>query len=223
MAWHAIVRRVPSRSLTIVGDVAQTSSAAGADSWPAALDPVLRDGWRLSELTISYRTPAAVADAAQRMATAAGLPVSPLTAARDVPGALQVDRVDDPVAAAAARAADLAREHVAADGSGRVAIIAAQHAVGDLDERVAAALTDALGATEAARLAAQRPEDAQVVVTSPREAKGLEYDAVVLVEPADVASGPGRWGDLYVAMTRTTQQLVVLHARDLPDGLVDEG
>ena len=223
MAWHAIVRRVPSRSMTIVGDVAQTSSAAGADSWPAALDPVLRDGWRLSELTVSYRTPAAVADAAQRMATAAGLPVSPLTAARDVPGALQVDRVGDPVAAAAARAADLAREHVAADGSGRVAIIAAQHAVGDLDERVAAALTDALGATEAARLAAQRPEDAQVVVTSPREAKGLEYDAVVLVEPADVASGPGRWGDLYVAMTRTTQQLVVLHARDLPDGLVDEG
>ncbi|MCK0116630.1 AAA family ATPase [Isoptericola sp. S6320L] len=223
MAWHAIVRRVPSRSLTIVGDVAQTSSAAGATSWPAALDAVLRDGWRLSELTVSYRTPAAVADSAQRVATAAGLPVSPLTAARDLPDALHVERVDDPVVAAAARAADLAREHVSRDGSGRVAVIAAQQSVPALGERVAAALTDALGPAEASRLAAQRPEDAQVVVTSPREAKGLEYDAVVLVEPADVAAGPGRWGDLYVAMTRPTQQLVVVHARRLPDGLVDEG
>ncbi|WP_277212788.1 HelD family protein [Isoptericola croceus] len=223
MAWHAIVRRVPSRSLTIVGDVAQTSSAAGASSWPDALDSVLRDGWRLSELTVSYRTPAAVADAAQRVATAAGLPVSPLTAARDVPDALEIDRVADPVGTAARRAADLAREYVAADGSGRVAIIATQDTVAALRTRVAAAITDVLGPAESARLAGQRPEDAQVVVTSPREAKGLEYDAVVLVEPVDVAAGPGRWGDLYVAMTRPTQRLVVLHARDLPTGFVHGG
>nr|WP_216645410.1 AAA family ATPase [Isoptericola halotolerans] len=223
MAWHAIVRRVPTRSLTIVGDVAQTSSAAGARSWPQALDPVLRDGWRLSELTVSYRTPAAVADAAQRVATAAGLPVSPLTAARDVPDSLQVDRSDDPSGRAATRAAALAQEHVAADGSGRVAVIAAQDALPGLREQVAAALSDTLGADEATRLAGQRPEDAQVVVTSPREAKGLEYDAVVLVEPADVAAGPGRWGDLYVAMTRPTQVLVVVHSRALPEGLVHAG
>ncbi|WP_407318226.1 AAA family ATPase [Isoptericola halotolerans] len=223
MAWHAIVRRVPTRSLTIVGDVAQTSSAAGAGSWPDALDPVLRDGWRLSELTVSYRTPAAVADAAQRVATAAGLPVSPLTAARDVPGALRLERTDDPLGRAASWTADLAQEHVAPDGSGRVAVIAAGDDLAKLREQVLGSLADTLGPAEASRLEAQRAEDAQVVVTSPREAKGLEYDAVVLVEPADVADGPGRWGDLYVAMTRPTQALVVVHSRELPDGLVHEG
>ncbi|WP_069388207.1 HelD family protein, partial [Cellulosimicrobium cellulans] len=90
MAWRMLVRRCPTRSFTVVGDVAQTSSLAGARSWAGALDPVLRDGWRLAELTVNYRTPAAVADAARRVALAAGLPVSPLTSAREVEGSLRV-------------------------------------------------------------------------------------------------------------------------------------
>ncbi|MFD6445735.1 hypothetical protein ACFWEJ_11560, partial [Promicromonospora sp. NPDC060204] len=73
-------------------------------------------------------------------------------------------------------------------------------------------------AEEAARLSAQRPEDAQVTVLAPRETKGLEFDAVVLVEPAAIAEGAGGTSDLYVAMTRPTQRLVVVHARDLPEG-----
>ncbi|WP_402467939.1 HelD family protein [Isoptericola aurantiacus] len=223
MAWHALVRRVPTRSLTIVGDVAQTSSAAGTRSWQDALDPVLRDGWRLAELTVSYRTPATVADAAQRVAATAGLPVSPLTAARDVEDALVLVKSAEPVADAARHAAGLAVEHVAADGAGRVAVIAREDAVDALRTGLAEALTTALGGTEAARLADQRPEDAQVLVLTPREAKGLEFDAVVVVEPTDVAAGPGGWGDLYVAMTRPTQRLVVVHEGELPPGLVHDG
>ncbi|NKY39291.1 AAA family ATPase, partial [Cellulomonas septica] len=79
MAWRALLRRVPTRSLTIVGDVAQTTAAAGARDWARMLDPVLRSSWRLAELTVNYRTPAVVADTARRVAVAAGLPVSPLT------------------------------------------------------------------------------------------------------------------------------------------------
>ncbi|WP_425954329.1 HelD family protein [Xylanimonas sp. McL0601] len=220
MAWRMLVRRVPTRSMTIVGDVAQTSSQAGARSWSAALTPVLRDGWRLEELTVSYRTPAEVADTAQRVAKAAGLPASPLTAAREVPGAI----VDTPVTSGGTAGAvvegvgTLARELVGPDGAGRVAVIAAEPAVAGLRQAVAAALPGVLGAAEAARLRAQRPEDAQVTVLGPREVKGLEYDAVVLVEPADVAAGAGGWSDLYVAMTRPTQRLVVVHERELPDG-----
>ncbi|WP_418277234.1 HelD family protein [Isoptericola jiangsuensis] len=223
MAWRALVRRVPTRSLTIVGDVAQTSSAAGARSWDQALGPVLGDHWRLSELTVSYRTPASVADAAQRVARAAGLPVSPLTAARDVPDALEVVRVDDAVRTAARRAAELVGEHVGPDGAGRVAVVAARGELPALRDAVALAVTRVAGRAEADRLAAQRPEDAQVVVLEAREAKGLEYDAVVLVEPAALTREAGRWGDLYVAMTRPTQRLVVVHAQDLPDGLVHDG
>ncbi|MCA5893168.1 AAA family ATPase [Isoptericola sp. NEAU-Y5] len=226
MAWRALVRRVPTRSMTIVGDVAQTSAAAGTRSWADALDPVLRDSWRLSELTVSYRTPAQVAEAAQEMAAAAGLPTSPLTAAREVDGALELTRVRPGTAAPAAltqevvdQVGKLATEFVGADGAGRVAVVAAADQVRALREAVESVLPDALGRSEGARLLAQRPEDAQVVVLDPREAKGLEFDAVVLVEPAAVAEGDGGASDLYVAMTRPTQRLVVLHSRDLPAGL----
>ncbi|QAY62325.1 AAA family ATPase [Xylanimonas allomyrinae] len=220
MAWRLLARRVPTRSMTIVGDVAQTASPAGARSWSAALAPVLRDGWRLEELTVSYRTPAAVADAAQRVAKAVGLPASPLTAAREVPGAI-VDvevRAGGTADAVAHAVAELAREFVGADGGGRVAVIADASALPSLRAAVDDALPDVLGADEFARLAAQRPEDQQVTVLAPREVKGLEYDAVVLVEPVDVAAGPGGWSDLYVAMTRPTQRLTVVHERALPPG-----
>ncbi|MCK9795554.1 AAA family ATPase [Isoptericola sp. 4D.3] len=228
MAWRMLVRRVPTRSMTIVGDVAQTSSAAGARSWADALDPVLGDSWRLEELTVSYRTPAQVADAAQRMATAAALPTSPLTAAREVEGALELSRVTPSGPARPAlvqrtldQVTSLAGEFVGADGSGRVAVIAAADQVGALRQAVDSVLPGALGPEEAARLLGQRPEDAQVLVLDPREAKGLEFDAVVLVEPAAVTEGPGGASDLYVAMTRPTQRLVVVHERPLPAGIVE--
>lgn len=228
MAWRMLVRRVPTRSMTIVGDVAQTSSSAGAQSWASALSPVLRDSWRIEELTVSYRTPAEVADAAQRVAKAAGLPASPLTAAREVPGAIEYLRVTE--GGGGAEVADavvrLTKEFVSDDGSGRVAVIVAGTPDGpgarvearSTRDVVAAAIRSGFPGPEAARLLAQRTEDRQVGVLSPLEVKGLEYDAVVLVEPADIAQGPGGFSDLYVAMTRPTQRLVVVHSQDLPDG-----
>ncbi|MBD5788115.1 AAA family ATPase [Cellulosimicrobium terreum] len=228
MAWRMLVRRCPTRSFTIVGDVAQTSSAAGARSWRAMLDPVLRDGWRVAELTVNYRTPAAVADAARRAALAARLPVSPLTSARDVPGALRLVAVttttttDDAWPAADARPGELPLAHevvdtVAAevdallaefvgDDSGRVAVVAATSRVDDLRTR--------LGLADAG-------QDGPVEVLGPVEVKGLEFDAVVLVEPAELVRGRSGASDLYVAATRPTQRLVVVHARPLPQGLDD--
>ena len=223
MAWRSLVRRVPTRSMTIVGDVAQTSSAAGARNWDRMLTPLLHDGWRLAELTVSYRTPSTVADTAQAVARAAGLPVSELRAARDVEDSLTAVRTaagpeglpdDDTVVT---EALDLVKELVGPD-AGRVAVVAPSGGVARLAAALAAALPETVGAAEAARLAAQRPEDAQVVVLAPRQTKGLEFDAVVLVEPAAIAEGAGATSDLYVAMTRPTQRLVLVHARDLPAG-----
>lgn len=211
MAWRMLVRRCPTRSFTVVGDVAQTSSLAGARSWASALDPVLRDGWRLAELTVNYRTPAAVADAARRVALAAGLPVSPLTSAREVEGSLRVVPVDpagtapqDAVVDAVRREVDAARAEFVVGGAGRVAVVAAP--------ATASAVRAALGV-------ADDDLDAPLVVLDPVQVKGLEFDAVVLVEPAEVAAGESGASDLYVAMTRPTQRLVVVHARSLPEGL----
>ncbi len=213
MAWRALLRRVPTRSLTIVGDVAQTTSPAGTHDWAARLDPVLAGSWRATELTVNYRTPASVAQAASAMATAAGLPVSPLVSARDVPEALAIRRVERGQAAAtAAEEATAALALVsAAGGPGRVAVIGTQAAL----RAVRAALAEA---GVAARIGGgSQVLDAPVALLRPREAKGLEFDVVVLVEPSDVLADGA--GELYVAMTRPTRALRVVHAGRLPAGL----
>ncbi|MGO4430946.1 helicase, partial [Streptomyces sp. MCAF7] len=64
MAWRMVMRRVPTRSMTVVGDMAQTGSPAGAASWGQMLDPYTRGGWREERLTVNYRTPAEVMDLA---------------------------------------------------------------------------------------------------------------------------------------------------------------
>lgn len=208
MAWRMLVRRCPTRSMTIVGDVAQTSSAAGARSWASMLTPLLRDSWRLTELTVNYRTPEEIASAAQRMAVEAGLPVSPLTSAREVPAALTVHRLE--AAEVRQRTVDLAVEllaQVRTGASGQVAVVVRAEDVADVEKL----LLDAPGAPLAA--------DA-LVVASPTQVKGLEFDAVVLEEPAAILDGPGGASDLYVAMTRPTRYLHVTHSRALPEGLV---
>lgn len=219
MAWRMVLRRVPTRSLTIVGDVAQTAAAGGAHQWAAMLDPVLRGSWRLTELTVNYRTPGTVAHAAARVAAAAGLPVTELTSARDVPDALRVHRTDEAgLLDAVVRAATegvRSLDHEGPEDAGRMAVIAAPHRV--------EAVRAALAADEIGRHL--RPAgsgsvlDARLAVMPPRASKGLEFDVVVLVEPEDLLPTPG---DLYVAMTRPTRTLHVVAAGALPAGLDDE-
>src|SRR3712207_3627430 len=60
MAWRLLVRRCPTRSMTAVGDLAQTGTLAGAAAWDETLRPHVGDAWRLEELTVNYRTPAEI-------------------------------------------------------------------------------------------------------------------------------------------------------------------
>ena len=77
MAWRMVLRRCPARSMTVVGDLAQTSTPGGADSWAQVLDPVAAGRWRTERLTVNYRTPAPVmALAAALLPPAAEPPVS---------------------------------------------------------------------------------------------------------------------------------------------------
>lgn len=203
MAWRMLVRRCPTRSFTIVGDVAQVASAAGTQWWPEAMDPVFGEGWHLRELTISYRIPAAVAEAAQRFATAAGLPVSALRAAREVDDAVAITAVapgESAVEKASAIALDQAAQMADGDG-GLVAIIAPEGS------------RDALAAELSHRVI---DGAARIEVHTARETKGLEFDVAVVLEPGIIAERPG---DLYVALTRPTRRLEIVHQQTLPQGL----
>ena len=83
MQWRLVARRVPLRSMTVVGDVAQTGSAAGTTAWADVLDTVAEGRWRLEELTVNYRTPAEVMELATALLEAHGIAVKPPRSARE--------------------------------------------------------------------------------------------------------------------------------------------
>ncbi|WP_084075832.1 AAA family ATPase [Demequina sp. NBRC 110052] len=195
MAWRMLVRRCPTRSFTIVGDVAQTASAAGARWWPEAMDPVFGAHWNLRELTVSYRIPSAVAEAAQSFARAAGLPVSDMSAARDVDDAVAYHRADDAVSRATAQALERQAWLDQGDG-GLVAVIAPESLAPQVRERLG--------------------DGSPIEVIGAVAAKGLEFDVAVVLEPTLIATRPG---DLYVSLTRPTRHLDVVHTGALPVGL----
>ena len=218
MDWRMLMRRCPSRSFTIVGDVAQTSALGGTRSWPKTMDRLFgRGNWDLDELTIDYRNPQEVSDLAGHFAEAQGLYISTVHAVRRIADAVSRTTVPsrgELIGAACDEAARLAERFVATDGTGRIAVIAPQSLLGELAPAVDATLRRVLGVDEAARIADQEPWDRQVTVSDTEEVKGLEYDAVVLVEPGLIdQEAPSRLvsaADLYVAMTRPTQRLAIV-------------
>lgn len=203
MQWRMIARRVPSRSMTVVGDVAQTGSAAGASSWAQALDPLMAGRWRVEDLTVNYRTPGRIMDRAVSLARAHRIRVEPPVSAREGDHDPRAVPVGGDVAGAVLKAL-LQDDEVL--GGGRLAVVTAR------------AGRDALARELVPQLPAGLAARTQVLTVT--QAKGLEFDAVVVVEPADVvADGTRGANDLYVAMTRPTQRLTLVHARDLPEGL----
>ena len=125
MQWRLLMRRCPLKSFTIVGDIAQTSSSAGAQSWQQALEPFAEDRWRLEELTVNYRTPAQIAEAAVRVANAAGQVVSAPKAVREGQMAPVVDRVDR--GEVASTLMDAVPQELGLLDGGLLAVIAAEH------------------------------------------------------------------------------------------------
>jgi DNA helicase IV len=209
MAWRTVLRRVPTRSMTVVGDVAQTGSAAGATSWEETLRPQLADGWRLEELTINYRTPAEIMAVAADVLAATGAGTTAPRSVRSTgepPTAERVEEAELP-ARVAATAARLAA------GEGTLAVLVPPSRLAE----VSAAMTARLPGTS---VDAQADLTGGPVVLPPEHAKGLEFDAVLVVDPVGiVAEGVRGWSDLYVALTRATRTLTVVHPGDLPPEL----
>ncbi|MDK1328815.1 UvrD-helicase domain-containing protein [Arthrobacter sp. zg-Y1143] len=214
MQWRLLMRRCPLKSFTVVGDIAQTSSAAGATSWQGALAPFVGERWTLEELTVNYRTPAQIAEAAVRMANAAGLVVSAPKAVREGRWAPFIDEV--PHGGLIERLLETLPSDLEALDGGLLAIIAEDHRLAE----VRRAVTEAYGPRVGSGAGGLEQD---IVVTSPREAKGLEFDGVVILEPSELlTAAAGKVGDLYVAMTRPTQRLRLIAANGIPAGIPEE-
>jgi DNA helicase IV len=207
MQWRLLARRVPVRSMTVVGDVAQTGSAAGATAWADVLDPIADGRWRLEELTVNYRTPAEVMDLATALLEAHGIAVKPPRSAREAtwpPSEVRLASVAPSEVVRAAADAVLADE--AALQGGRYAVVTPRSGYDYLEGALRQGLPGEL---------AER-----VDVLGVDEVKGLEFDGVTVVDPQAVLDGSPRGvNDLYVALTRPTQRLTVLHHGTLPPGL----
>jgi DNA helicase IV len=260
MAWRMLMRRCPSRSMTIAGDIAQSSNPASATSWDQVLTPHLGNRWRLDRLTINYRTPAEI------MAVAADV-LAKIDPDFDVPMSVRetgttpwrqevkADELAYQVAAAAVLEA-------AEAGGGNVAVLVPPALVGEVTEAVTAALRaganghgaggprlDSTG-PDSTGLDGESPDrtgldganpdsagpdgadpggaadvdgpdlDKQVVVLTVSQAKGLEFDSVLIADPAQIlGESPRGLSDLYVAMTRATQRLGVVHPGPVPEVL----
>jgi DNA helicase IV len=208
MAWRMLARRCPVRSMTVVGDVAQASAPWSIRSWAAALDPVAPDRWRVAELTVNYRTPSEVMAVAADVLAAVDPDAESPSSVRDSGQAPLAHRV--PADRLAHGVADVVGRARTAVGDGKLAVISPDRTY-DAIVAAATARFPGLVATGAAGL------DAQIAVLRVSEAKGLEFDAVVLAEPGDwVATGDRGLRDLYVALTRATQRLDVVHTGTLP-------
>jgi DNA helicase IV len=212
MAWRMLLRRCPTRSMTVVGDVAQTGAPWGAGSWARALDPHAPGRWRVAELTVNYRTPAEIMAVAADVLAAVAEGLEPPRSVREAgtaPWRVRLDPDELP-----ARLPEVVAAEAAAVGDGKLAVVVPAARAPELGRLLAAALPAATAAQGPAVL------DAPVAVLTATQAKGLEFDAVVVVEPAEILDGSPRGGnDLYVALTRATARLGVVHTGPLPAAL----
>ncbi|PAZ11987.1 ATP-dependent DNA helicase [Streptomyces sp. SA15] len=199
MAWRLLMRRSPTRSMTLVGDPAQTAEAAGVGSWSGILEPYVEDRWEHTRLGVNYRTPAEIMDVAAAVVRAEHPGFEPPSSVRST-GVRPWARATDDLPGAVAKAVG-----ELTPTEGRLAVIAPR----DLHRSLAARLD---GVTAGAEPDLTRT----VVLLDPRQAKGLEFDSVLVVEPARYGTS-----DLYVALTRATQRLGVLHTGELPKTLAD--
>jgi DNA helicase IV len=183
MDWRVLMRRCPGRSFTVVGDLAQRRSPAGATSWATMLEPYVPGRWVYRSLSVNYRTPAEI------MTVAAAL------LAEFAPG------VQPPESVRASGVRPWSRR------------VTEDELAGAIEEFV----RDEAG-REGTSVVIGPPGVPGAVV--PSQTKGLEFDAVLVVEPERIiADGPRGAAELYVALTRATQRLGVLHQGTLPAAL----
>jgi len=188
MDWRLLMRRCPTRSMTLVGDIAQTSAAGGAKSWHEVLEPFVGDRWRLAELTVNYRTPAEIMAVAADALRKVDPELEPPKSVRET--GVPPWEASVPAAELADRLSELVARELDEVNGGTVAVLGPPSLVSSLRSKV---------------------HRERLSVLTVQRAKGLEFDAVIVLEPEEIASAsPRGYSDLYVALTRATQRLGVI-------------
>ncbi|HWG60077.1 MAG TPA: ATP-binding domain-containing protein [Streptosporangiaceae bacterium] len=232
MECRAVGRRCATGSATVLGDLAQGTAPAATPDWAALLTHLGKQGAGLRVLETGYRVPRQILDYAGRLLSLLGSGLDPVRSLRQDPGALSVVAATEDTLAAALGAACAS----GAARPGSTAVIAADQQVNLVSDMLSGVglaheILGSPGATGDAT-AARVPEgsstegsntegsSAGLVVVPVTLAKGLEFDNVIVVEPARIAAAESRGlHRLYVALTRAVSQLTVLHAESLPAAL----
>ncbi len=216
MQLRMIDRRSLNGSMTVVGDIAQSTGAWAHDDWDSVLEhlPSRRDP-RREQLTIGYRVPGPIMDLAASVLRVAAPELDPPRSIRHLGDPPLTVGVEPELFGTAL--VDMVRAELAGVGSGNLALVAPASLLGEIDDL----LTEA--GVEHGR-ATREGLSMQVTVVSPQLVKGLELDSVIVVEPRlileEEARGPQ---SLYVAVTRSTKRLGILHTGDLPEMLKTPG
>ncbi|MFD7033581.1 HelD family protein [Streptomyces sp. NPDC059917] len=190
MQWRMILRRCPSRAMTLVGDFAQAGPVATARDWHEALAPHIGPRFNLHTLNVSYRTTQEILESVRDLLTRIAPAQQPTRSLRG--GEPPRTVTAPPHGSLPALARELHAQRTAHPGE-LLGVICADARVGELT---------AHGITDHAR----------VVPVS--EARGLEFDGVVVMHPEEIiASRPAGERDLYVALTRATKRLCTITTR----------
>ncbi|MGO2048292.1 MAG: HelD family protein [Brachybacterium tyrofermentans] len=187
MEWRMLMRRCPSRSMTIVGDLAQAGPTSTLTTWEEALKPFVGARFAHHTLTVNYRTTAEILEASGPV-LARIAPTQQLSRSirhGDAPTALDVAGTD-----LEATLADLVARRTEDHPEEMIGVIAAPQRVPEIASGIAAE---------------------KVTVVPAPEARGLEFDTVILVDPDQISGGSAAGlRDLYVAQTRATKRLVTV-------------
>ncbi|MFG3347153.1 HelD family protein [Streptomyces sp. NPDC048018] len=213
MQYRAVGRRCTTGSATVLGDLAQGTTPWATGSWAQALAHLGKPEAVVEELTAGFRVPREVIAYASRLLPHMSPGLAPVESVRENPGSLEVRRTEREALDADVVAACV--EALAHEGS--IGLIAADARTAPLAEALAAAGLSPLSPGE------ETTAESRLTLVPASLAKGLEYDYVVLDEPAAVVDGEPdqRTGlrRLYVALTRAVSGLTVVHASDLPEQL----
>ncbi|MDG4858468.1 AAA family ATPase [Streptomyces sp. T-3] len=211
MQYRAVGRRCTTGSATVLGDLAQGTTPWATRSWAEALTHLGKSEAMVEELTAGFRVPREVIAYASRLLPDIAPGLAEVSSVREAPGSLAVRHADDLDAAAVAACV----ESLAHEGS--IGLIAADARIPALAKALEAAGMPFLDPGE------ETTPDTRLTLVPASLAKGLEYDYVVLDEPAAVVAGEpdGRTGlrRLYVALTRAVSGLIVVHGAPLPQQL----
>jgi DNA helicase IV len=203
MECRALGRRCSTGAATVLGDLAQGTTPWAAPSWTSLLGHLGKPQAGVRELTVGYRVPRQILDYASALLPVIAPELRPASSLRADAGALDLVQVP---AAELGQALTGACQR-ARGRAGSVAVIAADPQVAELGR-----------ALDGAGVAYGSPgEDAALTLVPVTLAKGLEYDHVIVVEPARIAGAEARGLQrLYVALTRAVSQLTVLYSEPLP-------